>query len=120
MAGFRVPRETELGNLFAAIPDHLGLEQVIGLVSGPGIRIERIVSTGQASPPDFWYDQDWAEWVVLLSGSAAVTFESEPVPRVLAPGDHLHIPPHARHRVEWTSASPAAVWLAVHWRAEAP
>lgn len=107
--------ETAVANLFADIPDCLADEQVIGLVSGPGIRIERIVSTGQASPPGFWYDQDREEWVMLLAGSAAVAFAGEPEPRRLAPGSYLHIPAHVRHRVEWTSASPPAVWLAVHW-----
>ena len=30
------------------------------------IMIERIISTGQASPEGFWYDQDFDEWVVVL------------------------------------------------------
>ena len=47
-----------------------------GIVNGTpvrksGIRIERIVSRGHTSPPDFWYDQPQAEWVIVLAGSAA-------------------------------------------------
>ena len=45
------------GNLWAALPPPGGEEQVQILLSQPGIRIERIVSHGQASPPGFWYDQ---------------------------------------------------------------
>lgn len=102
-------------NLFAAVPGGLSEEQVVALLLRPGLRIERIVSTGQSSAPGFWYDQDWDEWVVLLAGRAAVRFAGEAEPRVLAPGSYLHIPAHLRHRVEWTSNVPPAVWLAVHW-----
>ena len=42
------------------------------LLAAPGLRVERIVSTGQASPPGLWYDQDRAEWVLVLSGSAGL------------------------------------------------
>ena len=50
-------------------------EQVDVLVEQAGVTIERIVSTGQASPPGFWYDSPRAEWVVLLSGAATLEFE---------------------------------------------
>lgn len=103
------------GNLFAAVPEALAEEHVSALVVQPGIRIERIVSTGQASPPGFWYDQEEDEWVVLLAGRAAVTFAGEAAPRALEPGSYLHIPAHVRHRVDCTSSTPPAVWLAVHW-----
>ncbi|MDS4068774.1 MAG: cupin, partial [Candidatus Competibacter sp.] len=29
-------------------------------------------------------------------------------------GDYLWIPAHRRHRVEWTSENPPAIWLALH------
>lgn len=85
------------------------------LASSPHVRIERIVSRGQASPPGFWYDQDAAEWVIVLAGSAALLFEGETDPHRLAPGDYLHIPAHRRHRVEWTDPDQATIWLAVHF-----
>jgi cupin 2 domain-containing protein len=103
-------------NLFSQLPDDLSDEQVIELVAAPNVRIERIVSHGHASPPGFWYDQGWAEWVVVLSGSADLQFADEAAPRRLNPGDHLHIPAHARHRVAWTEARRTTVWLAVHYR----
>jgi cupin 2 domain-containing protein len=103
------------GNLFAEIPDRLAEEEVATLLAAPGLRIERIVSTGQASPPGFWYDEDWDEWVLVLSGSAGLLLEGEPAPRTLRAGDHLHLPAHCRHRIEWTDPARPTVWLAVHF-----
>ena len=102
------------GNIFANVPAHLDEEEITILAENPGARIERIVSTGQASPPGFWCDQDRTEWVILLAGSAGVLLEGEDAPRILAPGDYLEIPPKVRHRVEWTDAGRPTVWLAVH------
>ena len=104
------------GNLFDGIPDTLAAEQITALLTTPNVRIERIVSRGHASPPGFWYDQPQAEWVIVLAGSAAIAFEGEASPRTLRRGDHLHIPAHARHRVEWTDAGEPTVWLAVHYQ----
>jgi cupin 2 domain-containing protein len=90
-------------------------EQFTTLVETQEVRIERIVSNGQASPPGFWYDQPRAEWVAVLAGSAGLRFEGEAEMRILRAGDHLLIPARARHRVEWTDAERATVWLAVHF-----
>ncbi len=106
----------ESGNLFAGIPGTLAAEQLTALLTAANVRIERIVSRGHASPPDFWYDQPQAEWVIVLAGSAAIAFDGEASPRTLRCGDHLHIPAHARHRVVWTDANEPTVWLAVHYR----
>jgi len=102
------------GNLFTNIAAQAAQEEIAVLADKAGARIERIVSTGQASPTGFWYDQASTEWVVLLAGKAALRFESEPAPRLLGPGDWLEIPAHARHRVEWTDAERPTVWLAVY------
>ena len=104
------------GNLFADLPDDLPDELFSSLLSAEGVRIERIVSRGHASPPGFWYDQDWAEWVLVLTGSAGREIEGEAAPRRLVPGDHVHLPAHRRHRVAWTDAAGPTVWLAVHYR----
>ena len=104
-----------ISNIFAHVPEGLLEEQLMELLSAPGLRIERIVSTGQASPPGFWYDQEWAEWVLVLSGSAGLLFEGEDEPRVLRFGDHVLIPQRARHRVDWTDPKQPTVWLAVHY-----
>jgi cupin 2 domain-containing protein len=79
-----------------------------------GVRVERIVSNGHSSPTGFWYDQGWAEWVLIVSGAAALLFEDEAEPRRLTVGDYLFIAPHRRHRVVWTDPSQPTVWLAAH------
>ncbi len=104
-------------NLFAALPDAGAAEAVDTVLERPGVRVERIVSAGQASPPGFWYDQDEGEWVVLLSGAARLRLEGEVEARMLGPGDCLDIAPHCRHRVEWTDPAVPTVWLAVFYRA---
>jgi len=98
------------GNLFAALAADAAEERFTTLLQAEGFLLERIVSTGQASPPGFWYDQDRAEWVLLLRGSAGLAFEGEPAPRTLRPGDWVHIPAHARHRVAWTDPDQPTVW----------
>ena len=87
------------------------------LLTRPGLRIERIVSLGRASPPGFWYDQEEGEWVVLLAGAAQLRFADEAAPRRLLPGDWLDIAAHRRHRVEWTDPAVPTVWLAVFYSA---
>lgn len=101
-------------NVFAGLDRASAAERIEPLVTASAVRIERIVSTGQASPPGFWYDQDWDEWVVVLCGAAGLLIEGEAKPRVLGPGDSLYLAAHLRHRVQWTSAAEPTVWLAVH------
>jgi cupin 2 domain-containing protein len=85
------------------------------LLTLPGVRIERIVSQGQPSPPGFWYDQEEGEWVLLLAGTARVRFADETDARLLSPGDWLEIAPHRRHRVDWTEPAGVTIWLAVFY-----
>ena len=61
---------SRLLNLLHPLPDTSSVECVDALMSRPGLRVERIVSLGQASPPGFWYDQEEGEWVLLLAGAA--------------------------------------------------
>jgi cupin 2 domain-containing protein len=102
------------GNLLAGLPPRQAEEQVERLIDGRTIRIERTVSTGQASPPGFWYDQPGDEFVVLLAGAARLRFEADDLTLDLRPGDWVEIPAHVRHRVEWTQVEPPTVWLAIH------
>ena len=101
------------GTLLAALPERQSEEHVDLLVEKSGVRIERIVSTGQASPPGFWYDQADDEFVVLLTGAARLRFDGD-VTIDMRPGDWIEIPAHVRHSVESTQADPPTVWLAVH------
>jgi cupin 2 domain-containing protein len=76
------------------------------------VRIERILSRAQASPEGFWYDQAQPEWVVLLRGSATLSFAGQDKMDLQA-GDYLLIPAHLKHRVDRVSED--ALWLAVHF-----
>jgi cupin 2 domain-containing protein len=104
-----------LHNLFSDIPATLPEEVIQVLAESGKVRVERIVSDGHATEPGTWYDQDWDEWVLLVSGGATVLFESTGAPLLLQPGDHLLIPAHCRHRVEWTDPDQKTVWVAVHF-----
>ena len=100
-------------NLLRELPAAGAAEIIQTILAAPGVRIERIVSFGQASPEGFWYDQSESEWVVLLAGAARLRFEDEAEARALGPGDHVHIAAHRRHRVEWTDPQRPTIWLAV-------
>jgi cupin 2 domain-containing protein len=102
-------------NLFAGIPESLDQELVEELLRDRLVRIERIVSRGQSSPPDYWYDQPEHEWIAVLAGKATLKIEGKPE-MILGPGDTLHLPAHTRHRVEWTDPQQNTIWLAVFWK----
>ena len=108
----------KVANLFANTAASLPAEQLEALVETSSFKLERIVSTGHATPPEQWYDQERDEWVVVLAGSAGLRFEGEAAPLVLQPGDHVLIPAHRRHRVEWTDNGKPTVWLALHYEPE--
>jgi len=105
----------KLINLFDDLPTGTASEQFLELLSRPGLSIERIVSCGHGSPPQFWYDQPQGEWLVVLQGEARLAFEGEAATCSLKPGDYIDIAPHCRHRVEWTHPEVPTIWLAVHY-----
>ena len=100
-------------NLFDDLPGQSDKEVLTELLCRKGVRIERIVSTGQSTPVDKPYTQEYEEWVLLVSGSAGLWIEGE-AERELRPGDCVLIPPHRPHRVTWTAKGEPTVWLAVH------
>lgn len=101
-----------LANIPAELPDELFEE----MLSGSKFRMERIVSRGHHSPEGFWYDQNENEWVILLQGSAGLSFEGKEKPVVLHPGDCLLIYRRRRHRVEWTDPDQDTIWLAIFYK----
>lgn len=103
-------------NLFAELPTDLTEELVQILAETQHVRLERIVSTGQASPPGFWYDQAEHEWVVVLRGEAKLLYEGDEAPIHMRPGDCVTIPAHRRHRVAWTTPAEPTVWLALFYK----
>ena len=114
----RVINDGGFKNLFTDLPASTTKEWVDVLAASSNVRIERIVSTGQTSEEGFWYDQDEHEWVAVLAGEARLSFDDDPQPVTLKPGDHLLIPAHRKHRVDWTSDQEPTVWLAVFFGSE--
>ena len=102
-------------SLYAGVPAHLPEELCDTLASSDRVRVERIVSRGHASPEGFWYDQEQAEFVLLVRGRAGVRFEGVAEVVELEAGEYLDIPARVRHRVEWTDPEGDTVWLAVHY-----
>ena len=99
-------------NLFDDIPLNVNEEEFKDLLNKPGIRIERIVSSGQISEPDFWYEQQEDEWVILFQGEAIIEY-ADGTKDELAKGDYAYIPAMKKHRVAYTSTYPICIWLAV-------
>jgi cupin 2 domain-containing protein len=108
----------ETFNILATLPSAREGE-VFEQIAGTGaVRIERIVSNGQATAEGEWYEQKQDEWVLLLAGSAGLQFADSAQPVRLASGDYLLIPAGCRHRVAWTDPHQKTVWLAVHFGPE--
>jgi len=103
------------GNFFSDIPRDID-DEVFDTILSPGhFEIKRIISKGNQSPPDYWYDQERNEWVMVLKGAAALKFENNRKTVKMIPGDFIHIPAHCKHRVEWTDPDAETIWLAVYY-----
>ena len=103
-------------NLYDELPLRSDGELFTLLAENSNVRIERIVSMGHRSPEDYWYDQDENEWVVVLRGNARIRFEYLDETLELGPGEHVLIPAHQKHRVDWTTEDEPTVWLAVFYK----
>ena len=88
-----------------------GTETFAELLRDGGVRVERIAS--RAMRDGDWYEQGWAEFVLLVAGAARLAF-ADGTQRALAPGDWAHLPAGCRHRVAWTDPLVETIWLAVH------
>ncbi|MCF6208471.1 MAG: cupin domain-containing protein [Ghiorsea sp.] len=101
-------------NIFNHIPANISQEVFETLLDNEHVKIERIVSKGHTSPKSGWYDQAQHEWVILLEGSATITFEDGKESN-LSKGDYLNIPAHVKHKVSWTDPDVETIWLAVFY-----
>jgi len=101
-----------MANIFN-LPTQLLREELFeSLFNNEKILIERVVSTGQITPENEWYDQERDEWLILLQGDAELSYED--ASRIkLRRGDYLFIPAHQKHRVEYTSSEPPCIWLTI-------
>lgn len=102
-------KQNFLENIPTSIPDEI-FETIISCQS---IKIERIISKGHKSEPDFWYDQEQSEWILILKGEARLQFEDKFI--YLTVGDYLNIAPHQKHRIDWTTPEEETIWLAVFY-----
>jgi len=80
------------------------------IVSNDTVKIERIISYGQTTPKDYWYDQDQDEFVLVIEGNAKILYDDGTIYN-LNKNDSLNIKAHQKHQVIYT-ANPT-VWLAV-------
>lgn len=103
-----------MNNLFKNIPNDLKEELFESIIENESFKLEKIISEAHASPPNFWYDQDKREFVLLLQGNAQLSFQDGEIVK-LNPGDYFIIEKHRKHRVDWTSAIEKTVWLALHY-----
>ncbi|AXK49756.1 cupin [Aliarcobacter trophiarum LMG 25534] len=88
-------------------------EQFFEIFRDDKIKIEKIVSNGQKSPENFWYEQDKSEYILLLSGCAILQFEDCEVE--LKKGDCINIDAFQKHRVKFTSQDEPTIWFAVFY-----
>jgi cupin 2 domain-containing protein len=102
-------------NIFDSIPTNLKSEVFEDIFTLPNLRIERIISQGQSTSDDFWYDQEEGEWIIVLAGHAVLEFEHEKVV-VMKKGDYLNIPAGCKHKVKWTDPDQPTIWLAIFYK----
>ena len=100
-------------NIFEQIIVDKNEEKFFEIFKNETIKIERIVSNGQISPENFWYEQEKSEFVLLLEGFAILEFENRIVE--LKKGDCLNIEAYEKHRVKFTSLDEPTVWFAVFY-----
>ena len=109
----------DIKNIFSGIKNQSPEEILETIIKTSQFKIERIISRGQSTDKNKWYDQDVDEWVMVLKGSAGLIFEGNDEVVTMKPGDYVNIPAHQKHRVEWTDANEDTIWLAVHYQNEA-
>ncbi len=108
----------DVKNIFSGIKNQSPEEIFETIIKTNQFKIERIISSGQSTDKEKWYNQDIDEWVILLKGSAGLLFESNNEEIIMKPGDYINIPAYQKHRVEWTDANEETIWMAVHYQNE--
>lgn len=101
-------------NIFSHLPKNLTEEVFQTISQSSTVKIERIISKGQVTPENEWYDQEENEFVMVLKGEAVLEFEKEKE-QSLKEGDYIDIKAHQKHRVKWTPPDQETIWLAVFY-----
>lgn len=103
-------------NLFEDIKIDKNQEEFIDILNKPNIRIQRIVSNGQVTKEDFWYEQEENEFVTILEGEAVLEFANKDKSEiVLKKGDFSNIEAKEKHRIKYTSIEETTIWLAIFY-----
>ena len=100
-------------NIFEQIIVDKNEEKFFEIFKNETIKVEKIVSNGQISPENFWYEQEKSEFVLVLEGFAILEFEDRVVE--LKKGDCLNIEAMEKHRVKFTCLDESTVWFAVFY-----
>jgi cupin 2 domain-containing protein len=100
-------------NIFDEIIVDKSEEKFFEIFKNETIKVEKIVSNGQKSPEDFWYEQEKSEFILLLEGFAILEFENRVVE--LKKGDCLNIEAYQKHKVKFTSLDEPTIWFAVFY-----
>lgn len=100
-------------NIFDKIIVDKEEENFFEIFKNETIKIEKIVSNGQISPENFWYEQEKSEFILLLEGFAILEFENREVE--LKKGDCINIKAMQKHRVKFTSLDEPTIWFAVFY-----
>ncbi len=87
------------------------------IIKDKNIRIERIVSNGQSSTEDFWYDQEQNEFVLLVEGHAILEIkEDNKIKSIeLIKNEYINIKAGVKHRVKYTDINKPTIWLAIFY-----
>ncbi|EJF06818.1 cupin domain-containing protein [Thiovulum sp. ES] len=99
-------------NFLENISDEKDFEIFEKVLEDKNVRIERIVSFGQTSPSNYWYDQDENEFVIVLEGEGRILFENKKEIS-LKKGDSIFIEAHKKHRVTFTENK--TIWFALFY-----
>ena len=100
-------------NIFDEIIVDKSEEKFFEIFKNETIKVEKIVSNGQKSPENFWYEQEQSEFILLLEGFAILEFENREVE--LKKGDCLNIPAMQKHRVKFTTTDEPTIWFAIFY-----
>lgn len=88
--------------------NNIELSQII--FENEKIMVEKIISQGEISKTDEWFDQSQDEFVILVDGYAEITYSNLTTTK-LSKGDNLFIPKNVKHRVSYTSEN--CVWVCI-------
>lgn len=102
--------DSEVFDFLSDIPDASKEEVFETIVKNENIKIERIVSSGQTTPSDYWYDQTKDEFVLVIDGEAKIKYDDGTI-FDLKKGSSLYIKAKQKHQVIYTADK--TIWLAI-------